>query len=39
MPDVLNQIVFADEPLSIADQVLQKVENLRLNIDQLSPAP
>jgi hypothetical protein len=39
MPDVLDQIVFADHPFPIPDQIMQKIENLRLNINQLGPAP
>ena len=39
MPHVLNQIVFADHPIAMADHVLQKIENLRLDVDQFGPAP
>ena len=39
MPHVLDQIVFADDPFAMTDNVLQKVENLRLDIDQFGPTP
>ena len=38
MPHVLNQVVFADHSFAITDEVLQKVQYLRLDINQFSPA-
>ena len=37
-PDCSNQLVFADNPLAIADQVLQQVEHLQLPRKQLVTA-
>lgn len=39
MPDRCNQIVLADDTFAVADQVFQEIEDLRLDGNQVAPAP
>ena len=39
VPDGVDQVVLADNPLPVADQVVQKVEHLRRDRDHVGPAP
>ena len=38
MPNRSDQIVLADHALPVADQVFQKIEDLRLDRNQIGPA-
>jgi hypothetical protein len=38
-PDGVEQIIFADHPITVVDQVDEQIEDLRSDIDQLVAAP
>ena len=35
----VDQVIFAHDPFAIADDVMQQVENLRLDVDRFGPTP
>ena len=37
--NMLDQVVFADHPLTIANDKLQQIKNLRLHVDPIGPTP
>src|SRR5262245_10811654 len=39
VPDSVEQILLADHPITVADQVDEQIEDLRPDIDQLGAAP
>ena len=39
MPHMRDQVVLADHALAIADEILQKIENLRLDGDKIGSPP
>src|SRR5437764_327060 len=39
LPDRINQLVFANRPIAIADEVDEEIEHLRLDLNKRSGAP